>query len=59
MRVRASRVVEDARADTPAVDQDFALVISAQSPAPGVGAVFLDREHYRAPSDADSFSMSP
>jgi hypothetical protein len=49
IRIRAARVVEDARRDTPAVDQDFALVISAGFGAPGAGIVTLDREFYRAP----------
>ena len=34
VRVRARNVPQDARGDTPAVDQDFALVISASIAAP-------------------------
>ncbi|MBC8003067.1 MAG: fibronectin type III domain-containing protein, partial [Opitutaceae bacterium] len=49
VRVRARNVVSDARKDTPAIDQDFALVISADIPLPGVGIVFFDRRAYRAP----------
>lgn len=49
IRVRGTRVVEDARRDTVAVDQDFALVISGAFGAPGVGIATLDRAAYRAP----------
>ena len=49
IRIRATRVVEDARSDTPAVDQDFALVASGTFAAPGVGIVTFDRRVYRAP----------
>ncbi|MCX8155213.1 MAG: S8 family serine peptidase [Verrucomicrobiae bacterium] len=49
VRVQARNVPMDARADTPAVDQDFALVISGLLPIPGMGAVFMDRSFYRAP----------
>ena len=49
VRVRARNVVEDARLDTPQVDQDFALVISGDLPLPGVGVLFFDRAAYRAP----------
>ena len=49
VRVRARNVVEDARIDTPAVDQDFALVVSSDLPLPGVGVLFFDRSAYRAP----------
>src|SRR6266516_4665484 len=48
VRVRAPNVVEDARIDTPAVDQDFALVVSGDLPLPGVGVLFFDRSAYRA-----------
>ncbi len=52
IRVRAARVVEDARKDTAAVlDQDFALVISGTFAAPGVGIVTFDRSVYRAPDE--------
>jgi len=50
IQVRARSVVEDARLDTAAVDQDFALVISGDIPQPGTGAVLLDRTNYTAPS---------
>jgi hypothetical protein len=50
LRVRASRVVQDARRDTPGlVDQDFALVVSARLAPPGYGIVTFDRRAYRAP----------
>ena len=49
VRVRARNVVEDARLDTPAVDQDFALVVSGDLPLPGAGVLFFDRGAYRAP----------
>ena len=47
VRVIARNIVEDARVDTPAVDQDFALVVSGDLPAAGVGVVFFDRAAYR------------
>ncbi len=50
VRVRARRVIEDARSDTGAVDQDFALVVSGEIPTPGFGVVLMDRPAYRAPS---------
>lgn len=49
VRVRGRRISEDARTDTPALDQDFALCISALLPDPGVGQVILDRAFYTAP----------
>ncbi|MGN6555958.1 MAG: S8 family serine peptidase, partial [Verrucomicrobiota bacterium] len=49
IRVRATRVVEDARRETSPVDQDFALVVSARIAAPGAGIVTFDRTVYRAP----------
>ncbi len=49
VRVRGRNVVEDARIDSPAIDQDFALVISANVLPPGVGAIFFDRTAYTAP----------
>ena len=49
VRVRARRVNDDARRDTPAVDQDFALVISGDLPTPGVGVLLMDRPAYTAP----------
>lgn len=50
VRVRARNVPQDARLDTGAVDQDFALVISGSLPIPGTGFVFFDRRAYTAPS---------
>jgi subtilisin family serine protease len=50
VRVRARNVVQDARRDTGAVDQDFAMVISGDIPLPGLGFVFLDRRAYTSPS---------
>lgn len=49
VRIRASRVVEDARIDTPTEDQDFALVASGHFAAPGVGIIAFNRQVYRAP----------
>src|SRR5439155_1317249 len=43
VRVRAQRVVEDSRVDTQAIDQDFALVISADIQPPGTGLLLLAR----------------
>lgn len=51
VRVRGSRVVEDSRRDTAAVDQDFALVISGDLPLPGQGVIVLDRRAYGAPAE--------
>ncbi len=50
VRVRARRVVQDARLDTTAIDQDFALVISGDLARPGSGSILLDRTNYTAPS---------
>lgn len=52
IRVFARKVVEDARIDTPSVDQDFALVISGDLPLPGNGVIFFDRRAYKAPGIA-------
>jgi len=49
VRVRASRVVQDARLDTAEADQDFALVSSGNLERPGTGFVLLDRAVYTAP----------
>lgn len=49
VRVRGSRVVDDARLDTPALDQDFALVISGQFGASGSGLVTFNQPVYRVP----------
>lgn len=50
VRVRGTKVVEDARQDTPAIDQDFALVSSGDLVRPGTGLILLDRTNYSAPS---------
>ena len=47
--VRASKVVQDARLDTAAIDQDFALVSSGNLARPGTGFILLDRPSYTAP----------
>lgn len=49
IRVRGTRVVEDARRDTAALDQDFALVVSGGFGTPGVGIVTFNRRVYCAP----------
>ena len=49
VRVRASKVVQDAISNTPQIDQDFALVTSGNLTRPGVGIVLLDRTRYTAP----------
>jgi len=50
VRVRARHIVQDARLDTAAIDQDFALVVSGNLARPGGGSILLDRSSYRAPS---------
>ncbi len=49
VRVRARNVVQDARLDTQAIDQDFALVVSADLLPQGKGMVLFDRASYTAP----------
>ncbi len=49
VRVIGKKVLEDARRDTVAIDQDFALVFSGQVPFPGQGVLTLDRRAYRVP----------
>jgi len=49
IRLRGTRVVEDARRETVPLDQDFALVASGNFAAPGLGIITLDRSFYRAP----------
>src|SRR5205814_1923620 len=49
IRVRARSVQQDAREDTAATDQDFALVTSAVLAAPGQGIIALDHHSYRVP----------
>ncbi len=48
IRVRAHHIVEDARQDSPAIDQDFALVTSGSVASPGTGVLALNRRYYRA-----------
>ena len=50
IRVRGSKIVQDAVSNTPAIDQDFALVTSGDLTRPGVGIILLDRPRYTAPS---------
>ncbi|HEX7576772.1 MAG TPA: S8 family serine peptidase, partial [Verrucomicrobiae bacterium] len=50
IRVRASKIVQDAVSNTPAIDQDFALVSSGDFVRPGTGFILLDRPSYTAPS---------
>ena len=49
VRVRAHNVAEDAVAATPAIDQDFALVVSGRFLPPGASTVFFDRSYYTVP----------
>jgi hypothetical protein len=49
VRVRASKIVQDALTNTAAIDQDFALVMSGNLTRPGVGIILLDRPSYTAP----------
>jgi hypothetical protein len=49
VRVRASKIVQDALTNTAAIDQDFALVTSGNLTRPGVGIILLDRPGYTAP----------
>ncbi|MDB6053027.1 MAG: hypothetical protein JWN25_550, partial [Verrucomicrobiales bacterium] len=49
IRIHAKNVVEDARLDSSATDQDFALVISADIPLPGQGFLFFNKDHFKAP----------
>ncbi len=49
IRVRGKHIVQDARLETASIDQDFALVVSADLTRPGIGAVLMDRQIYTAP----------
>jgi hypothetical protein len=49
IEVVAASVVEDARLDTAAIDQDFALVVSGPLLGANQGAILLDRTNYTAP----------
>ncbi len=50
VRVRAQAVVQDARLDSPEIDQDFALAISGLLARPGTGIVAFDRRAYTVPA---------
>jgi hypothetical protein len=50
VRVVGKSIVEDARLDTAAIDQDFALVVSGDLLRAGTGLLLLDRTNYTAPS---------
>ena len=50
VRVRGSKIVQDAISNTPAIDQDFALVSSGDLVRPGTGFILLDRSVYTAPA---------
>jgi hypothetical protein len=52
VKVIGKNIAEDARQDTPTVDQDFALVISGDLATTGVGVLFFDKSAYTAPSTA-------
>jgi hypothetical protein len=49
IRVRGRSVVSDARDDTAAIDQDFALVVSTSFAPAGHGQLILDRNAYTSP----------
>jgi len=49
VRVLAHSVAEDARVETPAVDQDFALVISGLLLPAGKSVIYMDRTAYSVP----------
>jgi hypothetical protein len=49
IRIRGTRVVEDARVDSPVIDQDFALVAAGNFAPTGAGIVTMHRSAYRAP----------
>ena len=49
VRVRAGHIVQDARLDSAAIDQDFALVISGDLSRPSAGSILHDRSSYTAP----------
>lgn len=53
VRVIAARVVEDVRLDTPAIDQDFALVISGGLAKTNQAVLFFNREFFSIPSVAE------
>lgn len=49
LRVRGVNVAQDARVETPEIDQDFALVVSGSIPSLETGIVLIDRTRYTAP----------
>ncbi|MBW8864154.1 MAG: S8 family serine peptidase, partial [Verrucomicrobia bacterium] len=49
VRVRGTKIVQDALTNTTAIDQDFALVASGDLARPGAGIILLDRPSYTAP----------
>ncbi len=49
VRVRGSKIAQDAVSATPEIDQDFALVTSGDLVRPGRGFILLDRSAYTAP----------
>lgn len=51
--VRGHRVIEDARVDSPGLDQDFALIWSGALQRPGEGLIVFDRPTYNAPSQVN------
>jgi len=59
VRVRARHVVQDARLDTAAIEQDFALVVSGNIARPVGGSVLLDRGAYTAPSVIQVAAFDP
>jgi len=59
VRVRAKKVVEDARLDTASIDQDFALVISADLLRSGAGLILMDRTNYTAPGSVQLQVLDP
>jgi hypothetical protein len=50
VRVRARNIAQDARVESPAIDQDFALVVSGALARPGTGIVAFDRRAYTVPA---------
>ncbi len=50
VRVRASKIVQDALTNTAVADQDFALVSSGDLARNGTGLILMDRPAYTAPS---------
>ena len=49
VRVRGTKIVQDALTNTAAIDQDFALVVSGDLTRAGQGLILLDRPSYTAP----------